>query len=76
MIRIAPRPRWEDEALAEGRAIAIFTGTRAELLASGGAFRIARDRAALERLEQNDVAPFTRAEKANVARMLARREAA
>ena len=39
--------RWEQETLARGGRVAVFTGTRAELLAGGGAFRVARTLAEL-----------------------------
>lgn len=42
--------RWEDEAIAAGRPIAIATGTREELLAGGGTVRVVYDEAGLEPL--------------------------
>lgn len=68
MSRIAMRPRWEDETFASGGRV-VFTGTRDELLAGGGAVRVVADAAGLEPL--GAVPRLTRAELSTVAKILA-----
>lgn len=68
MSRIAPRSRWEDEALDAGRPIAIVTGTREEILAGGGEVRVVRDEAGLDPLR---VDRLTRQDFAVAAKIMA-----
>lgn len=68
MSRIAMRPRWEDETLASGGRVVVYSGTRDELLAGGGTERVATDHAALEPL--GPVARLSRSELAQVAKIL------
>lgn len=68
MIRIAMRPRWEDETFASGGRVVVFSGTRDELLAGGGTERVVTDEAGLEPL--GVVPKLTRGELATVAKIL------
>lgn len=60
--------RWEDEAFALNRPIAIVTGTREEILAGGGDVRIVRDEAGLDPLR---VDRLTRQDFAAAAKIMA-----